>query len=287
MAFRFSLRVTIACLVLAALFVRLSVWQWSRYLEKLEVIRVLDQNIDQPPAPIADLITTSSVMPWSTIFHRRVSVAGTYDYDHEVILRNRRYKGFSGAHVITPMKLDNTETWILVNRGFIPLENSSQDSRKIYRKEARGSFTGLVKESMRQKIFSPSDPESGKNLPWVDAWLRIDVPKIAKQLPYEILPVYLETMNTSDARAAVEEVVAADSSGKDELLNLSGRGGLTQNFGMNAPDLDYPVPIFNTIIPPGRHLGYVYEWATMAIAVILIGLVLQMRRPRATGPLAG
>jgi cytochrome oxidase assembly protein ShyY1 len=105
------------------------------------------------------------------------------------------------------------------------------------------------------------------------------VPAIGRQLPYPILPVYLEILETADAAQAVEEVVAADASGRDELLSLA-RRGVTQNGGMNAPALDYPVPTVNRIIPASRHLSYVYEWLIIAAFTLAIGVVLQIDRHR-------
>lgn len=286
MAFRFSIRVTLICLLLAILFGRLSMWQWERYLQKLEIVKALEYNISQPPVPLSSLLPLADAS-WKGVLHRRVTLTGTYDYDHEIILRNRRHEGFSGVHVITPLAIDGTNKRILVNRGFVPLENSTVEMRKKFRRTSADSFTGLIKESSKQKLFSPSDPDTGQGLPWVDAFLRVDIPKISAQLPYEILPVYLEVADTSDARKAVEEVVASSSHGRDELLAMSGQG-LTQSFGMNAPELDYPIPTFNTILPPDRHLGYVYEWGIMSFATIIIGGILQFRRPRraATVPVA-
>jgi hypothetical protein len=86
-------------------------------------------------------------------------------------------------------------------------------------------------------------------------------------------------MSTEDPHNAQSQIVKS-SAGKEELLIM----GLADPAAGNRPDFDpnlsYPIPVFDTVLPAGRHLGYVYEWAIMAFATLLIGLVLQLRPPR-------
>ena len=61
-------------------------------------------------------------------------------------------------------------------------------------------------------------------------------------------------------------------------MNLTGKSNV-ENFGMDSPDAAYPIPTFDTTPPPDIHLGYVYEWAFMALLTISIGLIMQFKRP--------
>jgi hypothetical protein len=61
------------------------------------------------------------------------------------------------------------------------------------------------------------------------------------------------------------------------VLNVTGPSTV-ENFGMESPDAEYPFPAYDTTPPPDIHIGYVYEWAFMALLTFLIGLVLQFRR---------
>ena len=38
----------------------------------------------------------------------------------------------------------------------------------------------------------PADPPLGPDLPRLDAWFRVDLPRIQEQTPYPLLPVYVE-----------------------------------------------------------------------------------------------
>lgn len=276
--FRFSLKVTLICGVLSLLMIRASVWQWHRHIEKQRYIAELSQHLQLPPVPLLSLIPEGSAN-WESLYHRRVTVSGTYDFSHEIILRNRRYKGNAGVHAITPLKIDHSETRVLIDRGFIPLSDSGPERRKRFQKTDHVQLTAIVKESMRKKLFAPSDLPSNDEVSRIDAWLRIDVPNISKQIPYEILPVYLEIMAVDDVVAAESEIVESGPDGRDDIF-MAPQSGIVKSLGMDAPDLSYPIPMFNKIIPPGRHLGYVFEWALMALITILIGLILQLRRPK-------
>ncbi|NDC37886.1 MAG: SURF1 family protein [Proteobacteria bacterium] len=234
------------------------------------------------PAPVTELLPQIATQSSSTIF-RRVLVRGSFNFEHEMVLRNRRHDGAAGVHLLTPLKLENSEQHILVNRGFLPLSRSERKTREAFRGAAEAHFVGLIKESSRPAWLAPQDPPTGGGAPWVDAWLRVDLEKMSAQLPYPLAPAYVEIMSTVDPQNAQSQIVKS-SAGKEELLIM----GLHEASGGHKPDFDpslsYPIPVFDTVLPAGRHLGYVYEWATMAVATLLIGLVLQLRPPR-TEPL--
>ena len=94
-----------------------------------------------------------------------------------------------------------------MDRGFIPLEKSKPELRKAFHKDSQADFTGLVKEAQSKKILAPGDPPAGTEHPWVDAWLRVDLEAISKQLPYPVLPVFVEIMNTTEAGAVQSQIV--------------------------------------------------------------------------------
>ena len=277
MNFRFSLKVTISCLVLATGMTSLSIWQWGRHLQKQELIQELERILLLEPIPLRELVNQKP--DWANLTFRRVSLSGTFDFKHEILLRNRSLNKRAGSHVITPLKLDGPgELYVLVDRGFLPLGREEAEQRLIYQHPEHTEIFALIKGSMPQKLFAPQDPEVAPGKPWVDGWLRIDIPNIKKQLPYELLPVYLETMDNPNDPLLVSKIVRKGDAGRDDILNLSGKSNV-ENFGMDSPDAAYPIPTFDTTPPPDIHLGYVYEWAFMALLTISIGLIMQFKRP--------
>jgi len=258
-----------------ALMIRASVWQWDRHNQKQAYIQQMETRMQEAIAPL-DEILSKSEPNWSSLPYRRVAVNGVYDFEHEVVLRNRMYdEKIAGVHVVTPLKIDGSHSYILVNRGFIPLEEAQRSKRKIFQRSSNAHFIGLIKESAYRRFLAPKDDDAGAALPWVDSWLRVDIDSMSKQLPFKPLPIYLEIMSDTNPKAAEKEIVKA-SNGREELLVL-GLKGVMDGTKTSRPISDFPIPAYDPVIPAGRHLGYVYEWATMALMTFLIAIILQLR----------
>lgn len=257
-------------LIIACLCARLSYWQWNRHLEKVAIIKGLNDRLKLPIVPLTDILNK----PPKEISYLRSSLEGEYDFDHEVLLKNRRHNENPGSIVITPMKLKDSATYILVARGFIPFLKTSKEDRKKYR-DSPTSFVGLVKESVKPEFLATSDPETGKDLPWVDEWLRVDIEKIKKQLPYEVLPFYVEIMGTTDAETASKEIIVSNS-GRDDMMNMASKGHIPTGSGIDE-SAHYPIPMFDLVIPAGRHLGYVFEWLFIGALGLVISILVENR----------
>ncbi len=270
MRFRFSPRVSFTCLLLAVLMVRASVWQWDRHAAKQAEIELMIQRLESPVIPLGQAL---QALPLAELPYRRVQVEGVYDFAHEMVLRNRRYEGRPGVYVLTPLRLTGTEQTLLVSRGFIPMEQAGRESRVAFQGAAAVRFIGLVKSPQTQRLFAPADPKAGPGLPWVDAWLRVDTENMSRQLPAVLLPMYVEIMTDPDEVARTARAIVRSDVKREDVI-FAAFAPATEHISTN-----YPVPVFDAVIPPGRHLGYVYEWAFLATITLLMGIILQLRRP--------
>ena len=280
MKFRFSLKVTLVTGALAIGMVCASVWQWNRHLQKQDLIQHLHETLTLEPIPLSTLLATDQ--QWERLTFRRIKVSGTYDFEHEMLLRNRNLEGRAGVHAITPLKVDNSDSHLLVDRGFIPLGRETKEKRALYQKPPHVELYGLVKNSMSSKFMAPNDPPTGDARPWVDQWLRVNIPQMQAQLPYSVLPVYIEVMEDPNDPLLASKIVREGSAGRNDVLMLSGQKSV-ENFGMDSPDINYPIPTYDITPPPDIHLGYVYEWAFMALITVGIGVIIQLKRPRPGG----
>jgi surfeit locus 1 family protein len=280
--FKFSLATTTTCVLLALGMARASVWQWQRHIEKQGLIATLKKTLELEPVElqaIADSPLLDSALQW-----RRVSFSGTYDFEHEVIVRrNRGAQDRAGVHVITPLKLEGSERYVLVDRGFLPLGREGRDFRKRYQTPLQGTAYGLVKSTMVPKLpkalafLEPQDPPVGPGKPRNDLWIRVDIQKIRQQLPYPVLPIYLESMENPNDPLLASQIVKEGAAGRNDVLALTGQKQV-ENFDMRSPEAQYPIPLFDTTPPPDIHLGYVYEWAFMALLTLAIGFIAQLKR---------
>lgn len=275
MEFRFSLKTTIITTTLAFGMICASVWQWGRHIQKQELIKRLHETLTLEPIPLADLITSGA--SWGDLTFRRVKVSGTYDFSHEMVLRNRNLEGRAGVHVITPLLVDSSQAHLLVDRGFVPLGREGRNERTAYQQPTRADMYGLVKPSAPVKFLAPQDPETGEKLPWVDQWLRVNIPGMQKQLPYPVLPIYIEIMEDPNDPLLPSKIVREGTAGRNDVLMYTGQ--TVRNFGMDSPNVTYPIPTYDITPPPDIHLGYVYEWAFMALLTAGVGVIMQLKRP--------
>ena len=284
---KFSWKISIICLVLATCMLRLSFWQWERYIAKEHLLNELNHRINLPIISLQDAIEEVDEK-WNELLHRRVSVSGEWDFSHEIVKRNRKDDiDGAGVHIITPLLLSNSfalpnslqqeKNVVLINRGFIPYSYKSKEDRARFRKTPRSTFNALVKLSEKPRwALSPADPTSGSELPWVDEWLRVNLSEIEKQLPYSLLPIHLELMETSDIDKSKKEIVA-NSKSREEIFLISDHPHKIKT-GKLTPNREYPVPAYSTVVPSATHLLYVFEWIFMALGTLLGGLILQLKR---------
>ena len=102
---------TLATLVLLAVFVSLGRWQWHRGESKQAL---WDEFAQAPTRAMTDSPDVDSLARYSLI-----SFPAYYDSEHQFLLENRSYQGKPGYEVLTPAVLPNGRR-VLVNRGWIP-----------------------------------------------------------------------------------------------------------------------------------------------------------------------
>lgn len=275
-SFNFSATISIICSILATLMLWASYWQYTRYTDKLVYIKELDARLKLPIQPLSELL--NSGIPANQLIHRKVSLRGSWDYQHEIVLRNRKFQDSAGVFVFTPIRISNPENKaILVNRGFLPLSHSSRQIRQQYQNGPQQEFLAIIKEPSKRRFMAPKDEEAGPGKAWVDSWLRPDIAEISKQIPYPLLPLYLEILPDNHAELDSQKMLQTKSD-KDQILFMPGNGVKLQSLENDMKDLKYPLPGYETFIPPGRHYKYIFEWATMALMTVAIGIILQLKR---------
>lgn len=234
---------TLVVIVLALALMGLGVWQLQRRGQRLAANAHVLERLEQPAISV-----TGEPLDVEAADLRRATVRGVYDYDHEIVLRNQSWNEQPGVHVLAPLKIAGVggeEVAILVDRGWIPYDVAAPADRAVFH-NAQGEVAvyGILRKTRERRGGSPVDrPPTLKNP--LDSWHRVDLAKIQQQVPYTLLPLFLE----EDTRP----------------------GETPRNFPMPQPDIS---------LDEGSHLSYAIQWFSFALIGVggYIGYYLQRTR---------
>ncbi len=100
--------------VLGAVFVNLGEWQLDRLEQRRARNEATLTNADKPVRPMAEVFTgeITDADQW-----QRVEARGTFDSEHQFVVRYRRNAGAEGYEVVTPLR--TSVGVVLVDRGFV------------------------------------------------------------------------------------------------------------------------------------------------------------------------
>ena len=227
---------TLLVLLGTALCTRLGIWQ----LDRLDGRRSFNAQVESMRAmPQLDLITEAADsiegMEW-----RSVTVSGEYDFTNQVALRNQYNGDEYGYHLLTPLQFSGKA--VLVDRGWIPAEgNSAPADWSKYDERGVVKVTGQIRLGQGKPTFggvADAIPADGSGLA---VWNNADVERIALQMPYPILIVYIQP-------------------------------------DVDVNDNEPPIPSQPAIeLTEGSHFGYAVQWFTFA-TILFVGYPFYLRK---------
>ena len=225
-----------------ALCVRLGIWQ----LDRLEQRRAFNAQFESARAqPVLDLNRELPAnipsMEW-----RPVRVSGEYDFANQVALRNQYYGSEYGYHLLTPLLFNsesdsNQPEAVIVDRGWIPAEgNSSPADWRKYDDDGLVNVSGQIRLGQAKPVFG-GVPDPAQNGEPLSVWNNADLERLAGQLPYSMLPVYVQP-------------------------------------NVDPDDTEPPIPFQPEIqLTEGPHLGYALQWFTFA-TILFVGYPFYLRK---------
>jgi surfeit locus 1 family protein len=234
----------VAVVVLVVVMVLLGFWQLRRLDEKRDHAALIEARQAEAAADVLTVVPAGEAVDSAAVdavLYRTVTAAGVYEDDDTVVVENRTYNGASGAWVLTPLRLDNGPA-VLVNRGFIGFD---RDGAIVPPAAPEGdvSIEGLVFPSQERGRFGPTDAAEGD----LEVLARVDLDRFAAQVDYDVLPAYLQLIESSPP--------------EDEVLE-----GAPALVPLGAPDPD-----------EGPHLAYAVQWFIFS-TIAAGGYVLLLRR---------
>jgi surfeit locus 1 family protein len=218
-----------------ALCIRLGIWQ----LDRLEQRRAFNAQFmsarAQPPLDLNRTLPEDiAEMEWQA-----VNVTGEYDFENQIAVRNQYYGNQYGYHLLTPLRFppssSSGQAAVLVDRGWIPAEGNSTpvDWRK-YDKAGTVTVSGQIRLGQAKPRFGGVADPLPENDVKLEIWNNADLTRIASQMPYPILPVYIQPEP-------------------------------------DANDVEPPIPFQPEIeLTEGSHFGYALQWFTFA-TILFVG----------------
>ena len=230
---------TLLVLAGTALCIRLGIWQLDRLEQRRAFNAQFQSSRAQAPLDLnADQPQHITEMEW-----RAVKATGEYDFENQIAIRNQYNGDQYGYHLLTPLRFD--QTTVLVDRGWIPAEGSdSPDDWRKYDEPGQVTVSGQIRLGRAKPAFggvADPLPEGGARL---EIWNNANLTRIAEQMPYPILPVYIQP-----------ETAANDS--------------------------EPPIPFQPEIeLTEGSHFGYALQWFTFA-TILFFGYPFYLRKQEA------
>jgi surfeit locus 1 family protein len=224
--------------------IRLGIWQ----LDRLEQRRAFNAQVES--ARSQSLLDLNQGLPENigTMEWRSVQFVGVYDFENQVAIRNQYHRDQYGYHLLTPL-LSNPSTGsgqaptaVLVDRGWIPADdNSTPPDWRKYDVAGEVKVSGQIRLGQgKPAIGGIADtlPVDGSRL---DFWNNADVAQIASQIPYPILPVYIQP-------------------------------------DIDIEDTEPPIPFQPELeLTEGPHFGYALQWFTFA-TILFMGYPFFLRK---------
>ncbi|XP_013417320.1 surfeit locus protein 1 isoform X3 [Lingula anatina] len=203
-------------LLAPAIFTYLGFWQIQRLKWKMGIIDMLNERTNSDPIPLPE-----DLREIQDLEYHPIRVRGTFDHSREVVVspkgrvesKNQAVmRGLQpnteknemthyGGWVVTPFKLSDRNTTILINRGWVPHSKIDPKKRQKGQVEGEVELVGLVKHAEKKSRYASSNmyTKTVKSDYEAVRFLVLDVDEIAHYL--NTAPVCL----SADADSTVEE----------------------------------------------------------------------------------
>lgn len=187
--FRSGLGLTVIVLVLIALFVQLGVWQLHRAEEKEKLKAALESRAS---LPVLELRPDTNFSP--DLRFRRILVKGRFEPDKQILLDNQTHEGRVGVHVLTPLRMKDSETRVLIDRGWIALEPDRKRLPEAGAPEGEVEVHGVIDIPSPPPFILGDASRAGPA--WGRLWPYIDLDYFSKYARYPVKPYLIRQAPT-------------------------------------------------------------------------------------------
>jgi surfeit locus 1 family protein len=188
---------TVIVILGSALCVRLGIWQLDRLAQR----RSFNSHVEAMWAADPLSLPADRDLDLIEMEYRAICVSGEYDFENQVVIRNQYWEDQYGYHLLTPMLISDRLA-IMVDRGWIPAQgNEQQEDWRQYDTVESGEICGIIRPGREKPdVGGRPDPTLEPDQGKLDIWNNVNLARISDQLPYELLPIYIQLDEISGDR---------------------------------------------------------------------------------------
>lgn len=229
-----TLVVILGMIVLA----RLGIWQLDRLEQRKARNAEIVRQLELPPLSLTDEATLGDDL--IDLKNRRATARGEFDFSHQMVLLYQNLHDTPGIHLITPLVIEGSSQAVLVDRGWVPIDQAAPENWPQFDEPGPVgitgpvSITGFIRLSETLPARSGDASQSQVARPQYD-WYRVDINAMQGQVPYDLLPVY---------------ILQSPPEGQDITLPYEVEPGFD--------------------LSNGPHLGYAIQWFLFALILAIV-----------------
>jgi surfeit locus 1 family protein len=225
-------------LICIPLFIKFGLWQYNKAQQKIAIqVAYNHAKVDEALQFPLNVIQNQGlgIEDWK---YKKVTVTGVYETKYQFLLDNQVEGKLVGFHVITPLKIDRTSQYVLINRGWILGKDTHTDLPAFNTPEGLQTLIGQIWVPSK-KFYTLEDKAlatgraTSASAPWEIVWQNMDMDKYQHKVPFTVSDMAIKLDQNSEA------------------------GGFVRSWQVPADRIT-------------THIGYAYQWFGFALATLLI-----------------
>jgi surfeit locus 1 family protein len=178
---------TIATVLGVAIAIALGNWQLDRAAQKRELKARFDAQAAQPPIHIG-----REELPAADIDGRRVEGRGVFEPRYAVFIDNRIHHGVPGYHLVMPLRLEGSDRYVLVNRGWLERSPRRAELPEVRTPREPVTITGIAVIPSGRMLELSNEVFEGA------IWQNLTIERYRKKMPISVQPFVLRQDNPLD-----------------------------------------------------------------------------------------
>jgi surfeit locus 1 family protein len=178
---------TLATVLGVALAVALGNWQLDRGAQKRALKARYDAQAAQPPVHVG-----GEELDAETMDLRHAETRGVFEPRYAIFIDNRVHRGVPGYHVVMPLKVEGSDRYVLVNRGWIARPPLRSELPAVRTPPGPVTVTGTAMIPGRRTLELSSAVMEGS------IWQNLTIERYRTAMPLRIQPFVIRQESALD-----------------------------------------------------------------------------------------